>query len=292
MRAQKNHKKLSLLSAYTADLGQLMSRRNAEQALRAAGMESALANRAKTEFLANMSHELRTPLNAIIGFADLIGNLSAQELASGKPRDYVEHISNAGKNLLGIVNDVLDISKIDAGKLALDIRLQSIATVVNGAVSLSKPRFAAKKQVFAAHIADDLPDIPMDGARIKQVLVNLLSNAAKFTPEQGKVFIIVTSGDNDTITFAVSDTGKGMSEQEVTQALRPFSQVQSSYAREQEGVGLGLTLAHSLVLEHNGQFHISSEPGSGTTVVFRLPAHLRDMPHGHSQAQGQERRAV
>jgi two-component system cell cycle sensor histidine kinase PleC len=256
-------------------------------------MESALANRAKTEFLANMSHELRTPLNAIIGFADLIGNLNAQEMAAGKPRDYVSHISNAGKNLLAIVNDVLDISKIDAGKLALDIRLQAVVSVANAGIALAKPRFAAKKQVFSAHIAENLPDIPMDGARVKQVLVNLLSNASKFTPEQGKVFLIVTSGDNDTVTFAVSDTGKGMTPDEISYALRPFAQVQSSYAREQEGVGLGLTLARALVLQHKGQFHISSEPGAGTTIVFTLPVRMHNGAQVYGNGESQiERRAV
>ena len=291
LRGSKGSRKRSLLSAYTADLGQLVSRRKATQALRAAGIESALANRAKSEFLANMSHELRTPLHAIIGFAELVNNLDAAEMTSGKPREFAGHISQAGKRLLSVVNDVLNISNIDSGKMSLDVRAHLVQDVVDSAVQLVSARFAERKQMFTAHVAEGLPEFPMDGARIKQVLINLLSNASKFTPDEGKILLIVTSGDNDSVTFAVSDTGRGMTQDEISRAMRPFSQVQSSYARDHEGIGLGLTLARALVLQHGGDFHISSEPRVGTSVVFTLPGRRKTEETSAHDFAGREKRA-
>ena len=241
--------------------------------------------------MANMSHELRTPLHAIIGFAELVNNLDAAEMTSGKPREFAGHISQAGKRLLSVVNDVLNISNIDSGKMSLDVRAHLVQDVVDSAVQLVSARFAERKQMFTAHVAEGLPEFPMDGARIKQVLINLLSNASKFTPDEGKILLIVTSGDNDSVTFAVSDTGRGMTQDEISRAMRPFSQVQSSYARDHEGIGLGLTLARALVLQHGGDFHISSEPRVGTSVVFTLPGRRKTEETSAHDFAGRERRA-
>jgi len=272
MRGRKlPFRRTSLLGAYSADLGQLISRKRAEDALRAAGIESALANRVKSEFLANMSHELRTPLNAIIGFSGLMKEMKPAELANGKGHDYLDHVSNAGKHLLRIINDILDLSKMESGSFTLNIRKHAIKEIVHGSVAIVQPRIFEKKQALGIRVPDDVPFVAVDDLRVKQVLINLLSNASKFTGEGGKIFVVVTADNERMLTCAVSDTGIGMTPEEVTLALKPFAQVQSSYSRDQEGTGLGLPIAKTLVLQHGGQFHISSQPKVGTTVAFTLP---------------------
>jgi len=270
LRSMRRASRTPLLSSYTSDMGHLISRRRAERSLQAAALESAMANRAKSEFLANMSHELRTPLNAIIGFGDLLQQLSADEVAEGKATEYAQHISRAGRHLLGIIGDILDISKIESGNFALDLCPHRLRDIVDASASLVRTRIDQKKQLLAVRIPADLPLVLADELRLKQVLLNLLSNAHKFTDERGKIFIVATAGDGDVITVAVSDTGRGMTPEEAECALKPFAQIQSNYARDQEGIGLGLPIARALVEKHGGRFHVRSAPGAGTTVAFTL----------------------
>ena len=275
-RGQQNAARRSLLADYSANCGQLISRRRSESALRAANIESALANKSKSEFLANMSHELRTPLNAIIGFSSIIKDSGTEGIKQGMlpPEtisEYAEHISGAGTHLLRIITDILDILKIESGKMDLDIQEDYVANVIEHAVALLRLRIDQKKQTLDIHMPPDMPAIPFDTVRIRQVLLNLLSNAHKFTPEGGKLFIVVSEDTKGFVTFAVGDNGRGMTQEEIAHVVKPFTQAQSAYSRDHEGTGLGLPIAKALVLKHEGKFMIESLPGKGTTVVFALP---------------------
>jgi two-component system cell cycle sensor histidine kinase PleC len=267
----RRQKRSSLLSAYTADLGQLISRQRAEIALKAAAMESAMASRAKSEFLANMSHELRTPLNAIIGFGEMIEKLAHDKKSAGKPRLYAAYIAGAGKHLLEVVNDILNISEIESGAFTLELQPQILRDIVDACVLLVQRRVEEKKQILVIRLEENLPLVMADQLRLKQILINLLSNSSKFTPEGGGLSVIAQRKDN-LVEISVSDTGIGMTPEEVELALKPFMQVNSTYTRTQEGTGLGLPIARALIVKHGGTFEITSTPGIGTTVCFTLMA--------------------
>ena len=270
-RWQSQPKKPTLMETYSRNLGELMSRRHSEAALRAAKIESDLANRTKSEFLANMSHELRTPLNAIIGFSDLLVHYAAEGQDMSKGVEYAKHISGAGRHLLNIISDILDISKIESGTFELNKEEYSLRELIDQSLILVRDRAREKKQALEFRAASDLPSVLVDGQRIKQVLINLLSNAHKFTPEGGRIFVVAQAIAGGGASIAIADTGIGMSPEQIELALRPFGQVQSAYSRAHEGTGLGLPIAAALVRQHGGEFHISSKPGGGTTIVVTLP---------------------
>jgi len=272
MQTRNRNKSQSLLSSYTADLGQMISRRRAEAALRAAAVESAMASRAKSEFLANMSHELRTPLNAIIGFGEMIEHLAPEKRSAGKPRQYAEYISHAGRHLLEVVNDILNISEIESGNFSLTLQPLDMRDVVGSAVLLAQRRIEQKRQTLDVHVSDQLPNVLGDELRLKQILINLLSNASKFTGEGGRLCVAAQMDEPGIIAVAVADTGCGMTPDEIERALEPFAQIRSTYSRNEEGTGLGLTIAKALVLQHGGKLNIRSQPKVGTTVTFTLPA--------------------
>ncbi|MDR3500223.1 MAG: ATP-binding protein [Parvibaculum sp.] len=248
-----------------------MSRRHAEHALRAAKIESDIANRTKSEFLANMSHELRTPLNAIIGFADLMRHFSNEGRDVAKSNEYAAHIAGAGRHLLSIISDILDISKIESGTFALNLEEHSLRELIDSSLILVRDRAKAKGQMLEFKAAPDLPVLSVDGSRMKQIFINLLSNAHKFTPERGRILVVAQRSIDGGATVAIADNGIGMTEDQISVALTPFGQVQSSYSRSHEGTGLGLPIAAALVRQHGGDFHVSSQPGVGTTVVVTLP---------------------
>jgi two-component system cell cycle sensor histidine kinase PleC len=259
----------SLLSRYAADYGNLLSRRTSERALRAAALESAIACRAKSEFLANMSHELRTPLNAIIGFSDLLQHVDMTG-KTAKMIEYAQLISQAGTHLLGIISDILDLSKIESGTFELDLQSNSIGEVVDASVAIIRPRLEAKNHECAVVVDGDIPSFAFDRRRVIQCVINLLANANKFTPDGGK--ILVTAGlHDDFVSLTVGDTGIGMTPDQVVEAFKPFGQLKTTYHRSGEGTGLGLPLTRALVDAHGGTLDVSSEPGVGTSVTFSLP---------------------
>jgi len=258
-----------LLSRYTFDVGQCVSRKRGEQALRAAAVEQALANRAKSEFLANMSHELRTPLNAIIGFSDLIADKTG--VPAPKATEYARLINHAGRHLLNIISDILDVSKIESGTFELDRGLHSLGELIAAAVSLIESRIVEKHQTLALEIPEALPPVDVDARRVKQVVMNLLSNAHKFTPEGGRIRVAAVAARNS-ITVSVADSGVGMTADEILVALKPFGQVNSGLSRQHEGTGLGLPIARALIEQHGGTFWLESTEGQGTAVFFTLPA--------------------
>lgn len=261
----------SLLADYSTNLGELMSRRQSEAALRSAKIESDMASRTKSEFLANMSHELRTPLNAIIGFSEFIQHIAASGKPSDKTVEYAEHISGAGRHLLNIISDILDISKIESGTFQLSREEYDLRELIDACTVLIEPRVREKRQVLEVKADQVLPVVPIDVRRVKQVLINLLSNAHKFTGEGGRIVLVATRTPDGGATIAVADTGIGMTKDQIDYAMTPFGQVQSSYARGHEGTGLGLPIAAALTKLHGGEFQIHSEPGRGTTVFFTLP---------------------
>jgi signal transduction histidine kinase len=229
------------------------------------------ANKAKTGFLANMSHELRTPLNAVIGFAEVLEGEVLGELGNSRYRDYARDIRESGTHLLDLINDLLDLSKAEAGKLVLTEEPVDLGEAVEVSIAMVQPRAEAAQVTLINDVPDALPPVTADDRKIKQVLLNLLTNAVKFTPAGGEVRIAV-SQDSGGVQVAVTDTGIGISAADLERVMEPFAQVDSSFARKYEGTGLGLPLVKSLVELHDGRLRIDSAPGEGTRVVVVLPA--------------------
>ena len=259
----------TLLADYCETFGYMRLRAQRETALHSAKVEAELASRSKSEFLANMSHELRTPLNAIIGFSDLIKHLGV--VAPDKNLEYAGNIAEAGRHLLNIISHILDISKIESGTAELTLAPQDIRELVESSIVLVRERIEGKGQQLDVKLARDLPVLNVDGRRIKQVLINLLSNAHKFTPPRGRIFVVARTIANGGVTIAVADTGPGMTPEEVQIALKPFGQVRSDHLHSHSGTGLGLPIAVALAKQHAGHLHVASEPGNGTTVMLTLP---------------------
>ena len=231
--------------------------------------EAEHANQVKSRFLANMSHELRTPLNAIIGFSQIIKD---GLMGPGKPiyANYAHDIFNAGEHLLQIINNLLDISKIEAGKTELRDELVDPATIVHDSVAAMRVQAAAKHLELVADIPPNTPFIRADAVRLRQILLNLVSNAVKFT-EAGQVKISVAFDAASGFSFAVADTGIGMAPEEIETALEPFGQVDNAISKKYAGTGLGLPLAKTLVMLHGGRLEITSIKSGGTTITARLP---------------------
>jgi PAS domain S-box-containing protein len=242
---------------------------HAKRALEEAKTQSELANRAKTEFLATMSHELRTPLNAIIGFSEIIKDRLFGE-AMDKYTDYAVDIFSSGKHLLAIINDILDMSKIEAGQIELYEEDVDVSQVIEGAVKLLRQKIDAARVHLIVETGDRLL-IRADERKLKQILMNLLSNAVKFTPQGGKIAILTSFNSRGDIVIEVNDTGIGMAPDDIPKALAAFGQVDSTLARKHEGTGLGLPLVKALVEIHGGHFVLSSELGRGTKAVVVMP---------------------
>jgi signal transduction histidine kinase len=232
--------------------------------------EADAANRAKSAFLANMSHELRTPLNAIIGFAQLIRDQFLGKL----PERYVSYggdIVVAGEHLLRIVNEILDISRIEAGKEMLEETVVALQPLVEACLGIVRERAAQGGVALRCDVPADLPALRVDIGKLRQVLINVLSNAVKFTLPGGSVSTAALIDADGTLRLRVADTGIGMDEAEVRIALEPFGQVESAFTRRHEGTGLGLPLAKRLVELLGGTLRLESRKGEGTTVDIVLP---------------------
>jgi len=229
------------------------------------------SNRVKSQFMANMSHELRTPLNAIIGFSEVIRDALVGPVTP-RYRDYARDIHASGKHLLGLINDVLDLSKIELGRLELHEEPIDLAKVVHDCHRLVADRISSGDLEFILEVPSDLPAVLGDELRLKQVVLNLLSNAVKFTPAGGRIVLAISTPPEGTVVFAVADTGIGMKPEEIPIALEPFRQIDSALNRRYEGTGLGLPLARTLVELHGGFLNVISVAGSGTTVTITIPA--------------------
>ncbi|MBT3765952.1 MAG: PAS domain S-box protein [Rhodospirillaceae bacterium] len=263
---------------FIGTLHDLTTRKQTEQALTEARKDAEDASRVKSEFLANMSHELRTPMNAILGFGQLMMNMPKERLAE-KQDDYLRNILDSGNHLLQLINDILDISAIEAGKLEMHEEEVMVIPVVEEMVTLIQTRADSGKVNVSYEIDESLFAIRADSRRFKQILLNLLSNAVKFTPENGDVSISCHQDKAEGIRFVVSDTGLGMTPAGIKKALEPFGQAKSSLVRKQEGTGLGLPLSKQLVEIHGGTLDIESIPQEGTTVTVQFPLERIVSPH-------------
>ena len=230
------------------------------------------ASRHKSEFLANMSHELRTPLNAILGFSEVLAERMFGEV-NEKQAEYLQDILSSGRHLLSLINDILDLSKVEAGRLELELGRFHLPTALDNALTLVRERATRHGITLTQTVDERLGDIVADERKVKQILLNLLSNAVKFTPEGGRVGLTATAADG-VVTIAVSDTGVGIAPEDQAAIFEEFRQVGRDDARKQEGTGLGLTLAKKFVELHGGRIWVQSQVGQGSTFSFTLPVRL------------------
>jgi len=228
-----------------------------------------VANQHKSEFLANMSHELRTPLNAIIGFSEVLQEKMFGEM-NDKQTEYIDDIHGSGKHLLSLINDILDLSKIEAGRMELDLATFSVPEAIGNALTLVRERAVRHGIELTASIDPAVGEISADERKFKQILLNLLSNAVKFTSEGGRIVVAARPGGG-LIEVSVADTGIGIAPKDQEAVFEEFRQVGQDYTRKAEGTGLGLALTRKFVELHGGKIRLKSEPGKGSTFTFTLP---------------------
>jgi signal transduction histidine kinase len=275
-----------LLRQYCGQIGNLVGRQRAEIALKAARvkaefaataaqeamLDAKAASRAKSQFLANMSHELRTPLNAIIGFSEVIASEALGVLSVPKYGEYARDIVTSGKHLLGLINDVLDLARIEAGKSEMRDQLLEVDEVVTACLRLVRVR----AQEGGVALVTEPPAQPIgliaDELKLSQILVNVLSNAVKFTPENGTVTTSWSVTEDGACRIVVADTGIGIEPDDLERVLNPFVQVESAFERHHHGTGLGLPITRGLAELHGGTFALESTVGVGTRAIVTLPA--------------------
>jgi signal transduction histidine kinase len=232
-----------------------------------------VASRHKSEFLANMSHELRTPLGAVIGYSEILLERVFGEL-NDKQAQYLESILASSRHQLSLINDILDLSKVEAGMVDLELSTFNLGDVLDAVVTLVRAPATRYGVTLSLEVDRGVADITADERKVKQILLNLLSNALKFTPEGGRVALKASLADR-LVEVAVSDTGIGIAAADQEIIFEEFRQVGGEYTRKREGTGLGLALARKFVLLHGGSIAVSSAPGTGSTFTFTLPVQPR-----------------
>ncbi|MDH3242131.1 MAG: HAMP domain-containing histidine kinase [Alphaproteobacteria bacterium] len=294
----RRHRRLSLLDKYAGQMGHLVKNRLTQQALMEAKREAERAaetahaallaaeeaNRAKTQFLANMSHELRTPLNAIIGFSDVIANeLLGPDPKPSRYQVYARDINDAGGHLLAVINDILDIAKIESGELNLDSKVFDSAAAIKACLKMIQEQASSAGLQPLEFSQEGRGGIIADEKKFRQIIINLVSNAMKFTREGGRVGVETALAEDGRFRVTVWDTGIGIRPEDVQKVLEPFRQVDSALSRQNEGTGLGLPITKALVELHGGTLEITSKVDVGTRVVVHLPAERVAAPKGERQ---------
>ena len=247
------------------------AQKQTENELREARSEAKVTSRSKAEFLANASHELREPLNAIMGFAEIIGQQTFGPVGADKYVEYAHDIHESADHLLAVVNDILDLSKIEAGRATLVLEDAEAAELADSCLRLIHGRAADARLQLRRFVEDSLPRLRVDPLKVKQILINLLSNAIKFTKSGGTVTLRVVSTDEGGVAFSVSDTGIGIAKSDIAKVIESYGQVESGPGERYEGTGLGLPLAKALAELHGGELVIESSAGKGTIVTARFP---------------------
>ncbi len=247
------------------------AQKSVEIELMEARSEAKVTSRVKAEFLANVSHELRTPLNAIIGFSEVISQQSYGPVGVDKYVEYAHDIHESADHLLAVVNDILDLSKIEAGRATLVLEDVEAAELADSCLRLIHGRAADARLQLRRNVEESLPRLRVDPLKVKQILINLLSNSVKFTKSGGTVTLRVASTPEGGVAFSVQDTGIGIAESDLPKAIESYGQVESGPGQRAEGTGLGLPLAKALVELHGGELKLESSAGKGTTVTALFP---------------------
>jgi signal transduction histidine kinase len=266
---------LEVMAQIGTQLGRVIERHRSQEQLRGAKEEAEAATHAKSRFLANMSHELRTPLNAIIGVSEMLHE-DAEELEYNEFASPLQRVVRAGRDLLHLINEILDLSKIEAGKFELQIEPFDVAGMVRDAVTVATPMADRNRNRINTHYDDDSGSMTSDRTRVRQVLLNLLSNACKFT-QDGEIDVAVERQDSEGwawLEIRVADTGIGINEEQMAKLFQEFNQADSSTASEYGGTGLGLAISQRLCVLMGGEISVSSTPGEGSEFVVRLPVEI------------------
>ncbi|QCI99188.1 ATP-binding protein [Agrobacterium larrymoorei] len=265
--------RLKSTNGYCAVIRDITQWKRTEEDLRNAKRAAETANAHKTDFLARVSHEIRTPLNAIIGFADMMATERFGPVGHPRYIEYSNDIVRSGRHVLDIVNDLLDISKIEAGQMDVDFRAVSLNETIAEAVSIVQPQANNQRVIIRTALSQSVPQIVADLRSIKQILLNILSNAIKFTPSGGQIVVSTAYEANGSVTMRIRDTGIGMTRSELEQAMKPFRQVSASSSRVRgDGTGLGLPLTKAMVDANRANFSITSTPNEGTLVEISFPS--------------------
>jgi two-component system cell cycle sensor histidine kinase PleC len=260
------------MNEYASLISDAVLHHRARVAEHAARIEAELASKVKSEFLANMSHELRTPLNTIIGFSKLLTQHTQRRLPDKEIVEYATLINDAAGHLLSVINDILDLTKLQSGKYTLDSHEISIEDILKTTLASFNMMASEANLNLKASIARDLPAVRGEAQKLKQIFTNILSNAVKFTPPGGTVSVEASRTANSGIAVLIRDTGIGMTPEEIAIAMTPFGQVDGGRSRWREGTGLGLPIARALVELHGGSLKIQSERNAGTEVAIFLPS--------------------
>ena len=256
---------------YEGSIWDITARKISDAALREAQTQAEVSSRAKMDFIANMSHELRTPLNVIIGFSEVIKNEIMGPIGTKAYQEYAKDIYESGNNLLKIISDILEVSKIESGQRELNESVFRIKNVLKSSLVILGGRLETAGHALTINIPDELPEIVGEELGIKQMLINVIGNAIKFTPKGGKIGVAAFLDEQGRMVIEIADNGSGMTPDEIKKALTPFGQVETAHSRDNSGTGLGLTIVQSLVKLHGGTFELASEKGKGTTAHIILP---------------------
>ena len=271
---------------YEGSMSDITERKEVEMKLREAKVQSDLASRAKSEFLTNMSHELRTPLNAIIGFSEIIKNQAFGPVGGQEYLDYAQDIHDGGKKLLNVINEILDVSRIETGDRTLNEGVVDLKPLAQTCIDLMGPKIEANELIVMNSIPDSFPALIGEELAVKQMVMNLLSNAVKFTPVGGRVTISAEINSSGGIRLSITDTGVGLDEEEIEKVLSPFGQIENQHSKSSSGTGLGLTLVDALVKLHEGNLELFSQKGIGTTATLIFPPRRVSKRENIAGAQG------
>jgi signal transduction histidine kinase len=262
-------KQLALLRTFADQAVIAIQNARLVQEIKEKSRELEIASQHKSEFLANMSHELRTPLNAIIGFSEVLRERLFGDV-NEKQDDYLKDIHTSGKHLLSLINDILDLSKVEAGRMELEPAAFDVPTAIDNAMTLVRERAQRHGIALSVDVAEGVAEIVADERKFKQILLNLLTNAVKFTPDGGSVAVLAQRA-GDMLEVSVRDTGIGIAKDDQEAVFEEFRQVGRHYTNKQEGTGLGLALTRRFVELHGGTIRLESEPGKGSTFTFTIP---------------------